>query len=266
MYNKNSPKKIFFLGLDKHFFQFFLNLGRIFYNKMTFSTLDKPSKGEKWGFMDQNLSNIALQIIEVPPELRGLTDEEIIQKSEKIKKDFSGKRKNGAARPSKKDRLALKQQKEFQEAQSIANEIFGSIPKQSDLYFKPKTQIPGIPPMSELPLEKQMMLKAAFTEESKGYSAYDLKSSSEFVKPKAMISETPKPASGRVLKASFGAKTGDKPKAVIVSAADHAKQKAEERAKKIQDFFKAKHPEATVMPDGTPVKRGRGRPRKNPVV
>ena len=185
---------------------------------------------------------------------------------EKVKKDFSGKRKNGAARPSKKDRLALKQQKEFQEAQSIANEIFGSIPKQSDLYFKPKTQIPGIPPMSELPLEKQMMLKTAFTEESKGYSAYDLKSSSEFIKPKAMISEAPKPASGRVLKASFGAKTGDKPKAVIVSAADHAKQKAEERAKKIQDFFKAKHPEATVMPDGTPVKRGRGRPRKNPVV
>ena len=62
------------------------------------------------------------------------------------------------------------------------------------------------------------------------------------------------------------AKTGDKPKAVIVSAADHAKQKAEERAKKIQDFFKAKHPEATTKPDGTPVKRGRGRPRKNPIV
>jgi len=45
MYNKNSPKKIFFLDLDKHFFQFFLNLGRIFYNKMTFSTLDKARKG-----------------------------------------------------------------------------------------------------------------------------------------------------------------------------------------------------------------------------
>ena len=233
---------------------------------MTFSTLDKPSKGEKWGFMDQNLSNIALQIIEVPPELRGLTDEEIIQNSNKIKKDFTGKRKNGAARPSKKDRIALKQQKEYQEAQNIANEIFGSISKQSDLYFKPKTQIPGIPPMSELSLEKQTMLKTAFTEESKGYSAYNLKSSSEFIKPKAMISEAPKPASGRVLKASFGAKTGDKPKAVIVSAADLAKQKAEERAKKIQDFFKAKHPEATTMPDGQPIKRGRGRPRKNPIV
>lgn len=212
--------------------------------------------------MDQNLSNIALQIIEVPPELRGLTDEEIIQNSEKIKKVFSGKRKNGAARPSKKDRIALKQRKAYLEAENIASEIFGSVAKQSDLYFTPKTQIPGITPMSELPLEKQMMLKTTFTEESKGYSVYNFKEKSEQGKSQAMITEAPKPASGRVLKVSFGAKTGDKPKAVIMTAADHAKQKAEERAKKIQDFFKAKHPEATTMPDGTPVKRGRGRPRK----
>lgn len=231
---------------------------------MTFSTLDKPSKGEKSGFMDQNLSNIALQIIEVPPELRGLTDEEIIQNSEK-KRDFSGKRKNGAARPSKKDRLAQKQQKEYQEAQSIANEIFGSIPKQGDLYFKPKAAIPGIPAFGELSAEKQKMLNTAFTQESPSFSSYKLKEATLNSAPKSMISEAPKPASGRVLKASFGFKGGDKPKAVIVSAADLAKQKAEERAKKIQDFFRAKHPEATTMPDGTPVKRGRGRPRKNPI-
>ena len=216
--------------------------------------------------MDQNLSNIALNVIEVPLELRGMTDEEIIQNSEKTKKNFTGKRKNGAARPSKKDRIALKQQKEYQEAESIANEIFGSVAKQSDLYFKPKGSFPGIPAFSELPLDKQKMLSTAFTKESSGYSESELKSKADSIKLKGVISETPKPASGRVLKASFGFKGGDKPKAVIVSAADHAKQKAEERAKKIQDFFKAKHPEATVMPDGTPVKRGRGRPRKNPIV
>lgn len=216
--------------------------------------------------MDQNLSNIALNIIEVPHELRGLSDEEIIQNSERNRKDFNGKRKNGAARPSKKDRIALKQRKAYLEAENIASEIFGSVAKQSDLYFKPKTALPGIPPMSELPLEKQAMLKTSFTEESKGYSVYNFKEKPENHKPQAMTTEAPKPASGRVLKVSFGATTGDKPKAVIVSAADHAKQKAEERAKKIQDFFKAKHPEATTMPDGTPVKRGRGRPRKNPIV
>lgn len=216
--------------------------------------------------MNQNLSNNALNIIEVPLELRGLSDEEIIQNSQKIQKEFSGKRKNGAARPSKKDRIAQKQQKEILEAQNIASEIFGTVAKQKDLYFKPKASIPGIPPLSELPLEKQMMLKTSFTEESKGYSAYNLKGSTESHKLQSMLSEAPKPASGRVLKASFGTKGGEKPKAVIVSAADLAKQKAEERAKKIQDFFRAKHPEATVMPNGQPIKRGRGRPRKNPLV
>ena len=108
--------------------------------------------------MNQNLSNNALNIIEVPLELRGLSDEEIIQNSQKIQKEFSGKRKNGAARPSKKDRIAQKQQKEILEAQNIASEIFGTVAKQKDLYFKPKASIPGIPPLSELPLEKQMML------------------------------------------------------------------------------------------------------------
>ena len=214
--------------------------------------------------MNQNLSNNTLQIIEVPHELRGLSDEEIIQNSERIKKDFSGKRKNGAARPSKKYRIALKQQKEYLETQNIAAEIFGAVAKQKDLYFKPSIQ--GIPSLSDLAPEKQKMLSTAFTPESHSFSSYRLRESVTVAEPKSMISEPPKPASGRVLKASFGAKTGDKPKAVIVSAADLAKQKAEERAKKIQDFFRAKHPEATVMPDGQPIKRGRGRPRKNPLI
>lgn len=214
--------------------------------------------------MNQNLSNNTLSIIEVPRELRGLTDEEIIQNSEKYKKDFNGKRKNGAARPSKKDRIALKQQKEYLETQNIAAEIFGAVSKQKDLYFQSSVSMQGIPALNELAPEKQQMLKTAFTPESHSFSSYKLKEHEST--PKSMISEPPKPASGRVLKVSFGAKTGDKPKAVIVSAADLAKQKAEERAKKIQDFFKAKHPEATVMPDGQPIKRGRGRPRKNPII
>ena len=214
--------------------------------------------------MNQNLSNNTLQIIEVPHELRGLSDEEIIQNSERIKKDFSGKRKNGAARPTKKDRIALKQQKEYLETQNIAAEIFGAVAKQKDLYFKPSIQ--GIPSLSDLAPEKQKMLSTAFTPESHSFSSYRLRESVTVAEPKSMISEPPKPASDRVLKASFGAKTGDKPKAVIVSAADLAKQKAEERAKKIQDFFRAKHPEATVMPDGQPIKRGRGRPRKTPLI
>ena len=82
----------------------------------------------------------------------------------------------------------------------------------------------------------------------------------------SVLSEPPKPPSGRVLKGSFGAKPGDKPKAVIVSAADLARQRIEERAKKIREALMAKnralHPEAAAE---MPVKRPRGRPRKNPL-
>ena len=49
-----------------------------------------------------------LQITEVPPELRGLSDEEIIKNSESKEKKFIGKRHNGARRPSKRERLAQK--------------------------------------------------------------------------------------------------------------------------------------------------------------
>ena len=83
---------------------------------------------------------------------------------------------------------------------------------------------------------------------------------------KSVLSEPPKPPSGRVLKGSFGAKPSDKPKAVIVSAADLARQRIEERAKKIREALMAKnralHPEAAAE---IPVKRPRGRPRKNPL-
>lgn len=43
-----------------------------------------------------------LPIIEVPPELRGLSDEEIIKRSEKELREVSGKRKKGERRPGKR--------------------------------------------------------------------------------------------------------------------------------------------------------------------
>lgn len=160
-----------------------------------------------------------LEVIEVPPELRGLSDEEIISRSEKVLREVSGKRKKGERRPSKRVRLALKEQK----AQAEAKAMF-------DLK----------------PIADEVM---------------------EIAAPKPPVPTTP--ASGRVLKASFGARSGDKPKAVIVSAAELALQKAEERAKKIREALFAKRA-ATSAPianstDEQPVKRPRGRPRKNPI-
>ena len=232
---------------------------------MTFFTLDKLKKGQKSVFMHQNTVTDALKTIEVPPELRGLSDEEIIRNSEEFQKKFEGKRKNGAARPSKRERLAQKEDKARRETEKIAAEIFGKSPVLGNIPKDMSTPFPPVTPLNELSNEKRKMLEDAFSPSSKGYSLLKTDEKSVHDAPRSMISEMPKPASGRVLKVSFGAKNGPAPKAVIVSAADLAKQKAEERAKKIQAFFRAKHPEATTMPDGAPIKRPRGRPRKNPL-
>lgn len=79
-----------------------------------------------------------------------------------------------------------------------------------------------------------------------------------------MMSAPLKPASGRVLKASFFG-TSTSPRAEIISAADLEKQRTAEREKKIRNLVLAKNPIATTMPDGQPIKRPRGRPRKKPL-
>ncbi len=172
-----------------------------------------------------------LDVIEVPPELRGLSDEDIIKNSEKPLRECSGKRKNGAKRPSKKTRIAIKQQKELENLHQAAAEIFVH---NSELTNKNIYQYIR---------EKKDMLDKAFTKASKSYSFYE-----EETKTKAFInydlaennfkkyvSSSTIPSSARVLKASFGAKNQEKSKATIVSAADLAQQRIEERAKKIRE-------------------------------
>lgn len=202
----------------------------------------------------------ALQITEVPPELRGLSDEEIIRNSESKEKKFIGKKHNGAKRPSKRERQRLKEQSEnakfntlvakynkpdnakSREAESDAE--INSILKKIASHATPKVEDAEV---------KKIIAQATPVEQPKRVLT-------------SVLSEPPKPPSGRVLKGSFGAKPGDKPKTVIVSAADLARQRIEERAKKIREALMAKnkalHPEAAAE---MPVKRPRGRPRKNPL-
>ena len=201
-----------------------------------------------------------LQITEVPPELRGLSDEEIIRNSESKEKKFVGKKHNGAKRPSKRERLAQKEQNE--------NEKFNSLVEKYNKVDKKSHE-------AESDDEIQNILnKIATSQKSSPSMAPPIKETAKQSAPeeapkrvlKSILSEPPKPPSGRILKGSFGAKPGDKPKAVIVSAADLARQRIEERAKKIREALMAKnkalHPEAAAE---IPVKRPRGRPRKNPL-
>lgn len=200
-----------------------------------------------------------LQITEVPPELRGLSDEEIIRNSESKEKKFVGKRHNGAKRPSKRERQAQKEQSEKAKFNSLVakynkSETTESRESENDAEIKSiLNKIHASAPKTDESEVKKIIAKAAPVEPPKRVLT-------------SVISEPPKPPSGRVLKGSFGAKPGDKPKTVIVSAADLARQRIEERAKKIREALMAKnkalHPEAAAE---IPVKRPRGRPRKNPL-
>ena len=211
--------------------------------------------------MTDSTKKEALQITEVPPELRGLSDEEIIRNSESKEKKFVGKRHNGARRPSKRERMALKEKNE--------NAKFNSLVAK---YNKPETAESR---EAEKDAEINSILKKIATNASapKAEDAEVKKIIAQTAPegtPKrvltSVLSEPPKPPSGRVLKGSFGVKPGDKPKTVNVSAADLARQRIEERAKKIREALMAKnkalHPEAAAE---IPVKRPRGRPRKNPL-
>ena len=199
-----------------------------------------------------------LQITEVPPELRGLSDEEIIKNSESKEKKFIGKKHNGAKRPSKRERLAQKEQSENAKFNSLV-EKYNKVDKPQDAENDDDI--------------KEILKKIASSQPSSPSPAPQVKESEQTAPAeapkrvlKSVLSEPPKPPSGRVLKGSFGAKPSDKPKAVIVSAADLARQRIEERAKKIREALMAKnralHPEAAAE---IPVKRPRGRPRKNPL-
>ncbi len=155
-------------------------------------------------FMSISSIENSLDVIEVPQELRGLSDEEIIKNSEKPLRDISGKRKNGAKRPGKKERLAFKMQKELNEMRKAATELFETHyeKKISNLNFSAYNR------------EKNDMLIKAYSNESESYSVYDVELKKEKVREKddfvykATISESNSeskaPASGRVLKASFG--------------------------------------------------------------
>ena len=207
--------------------------------------------------MTESTKKETLQITEVPPELRGLSDEEIIRNSESKEKKFVGKKHNGAKRPSKRERLAQKEKNE--------NAKFDSLVAKYNTAEKPRTEDDDIKNILKKIASTQASPKAEDTEVKK-----IIEKSAPAEAPKrvltSVISEPPKPPSGRVLKGSFGAKPSDKPKTVIVSAADLARQRIEERAKKIREALMAKnkalHPEAA---DAMPVKRPRGRPRKNPL-
>lgn len=208
-----------------------------------------------------------LPVIEVPVELRGPSDEEILNMESC---DDTPRKRRAARRLSKRERMAKKLGKGL----SQMHEIVKTVESRNESAKTVKNAVPHRP-VKPFPEFEMRETRANVSEARKKLDALFAKPAEKPVEKaepkvaKTLISETPRPTSGRVLKGSFGAKPSEH-KAEIVSAAELMKRRLEERAKKIRDALFAKnHPEATapaMNPDGTPVKRPRGRPRKNPIV
>lgn len=160
-------------------------------------------------------SSLVDGIVEVPLELRGPSDEEIIANSEKL----SGSRRHRSCnRPSKRERESRRLEQSCSQMKKIATSFAEKKTKfsESESLF-----VPPMPKISDFPRNEG--------------AHEDL-----FKKPAKTVSESPKPKDGgRVLKGTLGG---------------------------IFSKFGVGAKKVTVTPkvEETPVKRGRGRPRKNP--
>ena len=205
-------------------------------------------------------------VIEVPPELRGPSNEEILQMSER---EDTERRRRAAARPSKRERMRRKMNKELAAMSKIgsgkvqANMAQGApVQHVSVSSGEPKAaSVEKKPSFARKKLES--LFSAAFRRERPAEPApvvAPVKKEPKFTPPSV-------PASGRVLRGSFGAKPSDEAKAKVYSVAELERLRMEERAKKIRAELARKNKPAApaLAEDGTPVKRPRGRPRKNPL-
>lgn len=190
-----------------------------------------------------------LPVVEVPLELRGLPDEEIIRLSESRQKKFEN-----PPRPSKRERQEKKLLLAQAEMQKISKEFAHD--ESHEVKFDTNNSFKDL-------FARKFDEPTALAKESVRPADVVVRSS---------ITAAPKPASGRVLsgKFTFGKKIGMT--ATVVNAADLEKERAAERAKKIQEQSAPKAVRAQKAPtpiqydaDGNPIKRKRGRPRKNPL-
>lgn len=223
-----------------------------------------------------------LPIIEVPPELRGLSDEEILALHP------YDPEKRDRFRPSKKERAARKLAREQARMRQIAEQYknrnnfsrYASrpMPKMSDFDGTHPVQA------QHKPMQHK---KALFVPgQAKAPPSPPIVNTAK----SASAPLPPRQSSGRVLVGSFGGASFGTAKTQIISEAELAKQAAIKKAKaealaranllKMQQqaamenptnalnaLFKADSPlssGAAISPE-IPVKRKRGRPRKNPL-
>lgn len=203
-----------------------------------------------------------LPVIEVPEELRGLSDAEIVAASETRQKKVENK-----FRPSKKERQALKLKKVQEEMKAIAESVLKAEEKKQSI-----SPFDGL--MNHAKEESSSFKDICSKSFDEPVSlAKELAKKADVV-VRSSITQAPKPASGRVLSVKLlGGKFAFAQKKVetrVVDAVELEQQRAAERAKKIQENLLGKTVKKAPAPvqydaDGNPIKRKRGRPRKIPL-
>ena len=198
-------------------------------------------------------------VVEVPPELRGPSNEEILQNEGR---EDTALRRRAAARPSKRERERRKLGLPAPAKPASAGQ------KPQSKGFSAKAA-----PGREAPAHAGSRLSVARKKLESLFNAVTRRQAEPapvHVEPKP---EPPKaaapavPPSGRVLRGAFGAKPSDTARAQVFSASELARIRMEERAKKIRaELARKSGPGPLIDENGQPVKRPRGRPRKNPMA
>lgn len=208
-----------------------------------------------------------LPIVEVPLELRGLSDEEILVLSEsRVKEGFTR-----GFRPSKKERAKRRNEASRKRLLEVEAKMQSESKGRNINYMAHKP----MPKMSDYEIKSKEKSRFSdvdsFYDSSKKKSLADLFNTkqteiNETVKEKpeivvrSSISSAPKPSSGRVLQTKFCFPGMKKAETTIVDAKDLEEKRAKERENKIKKATIA--PKVPQITDGVPQKRPRGRPRK----
>lgn len=206
--------------------------------------------------MTENSPLNDLPIIEVPPELRGPSDEEILRNSEARLR----KKKRPAFRPAKKLREAKKASRPA-EPEAAPSTKFWTEPRRD----RGMEAVP-MPKLSDFAKAGGELTAPKSWEAKLPPKAAELpRPGKPIVQVSPSITEPPKPSTGRVLKGTFFAVGGKKPEAMVISAEKLNKERAEERARKIQAKLRvAKKLETAANGEAEAAKKKRGRPPKAP--
>lgn len=222
--------------------------------------------------MDTEKTVFGRGVIEVPPELLGPSNEEILQKEGR---EDTPRRRRAAARPSKRERMMRKMGASRAEMMKIAGN-FAENTNSNTQHGAQKAHTnfsSSVKPAHEAHARPASKLSVARKKLETLFSSVTRRQAepeTPRVEPKReplKATLPPVPPSGRVLRGSFGAKPSETTKAQVYSAAELSRIRMEERAKKIRaELARKSGPGPLVDAEGQPVKRPRGRPRKNPVV